>query len=131
MKRGLALSIVVLLVACLALVGCRIHGPRRGYLSIGPLPAAIVVETAPPAIRVEPMPPRPSPAHVWIPGYWNWAGRWVWVPGRYAYGPKPSAVWRGARTERRGGRLYFAPGHWTAPKYPPPKPDPRRRGPRR
>lgn len=43
-------------------------------------------------VRVPPMPPvpreevtvAPSPAHVWIHGYWSWGGgRWNWNGGRW------------------------------------------------
>ena len=39
---------------------------------------------APPAVRVDPRPARPSPWHMWVPGYWRWEGQGhVWIPGHY------------------------------------------------
>ena len=35
----------------------------------------------------------PSPAHVWIPGYWNWQNRWIWIPGQWAQPPRPYDDW--------------------------------------
>jgi hypothetical protein len=48
---------------------------------------------APPPLQQEAVPPPPGAAMVWTPGYWNWAGRWVWVPGRYVARPYAHAVW--------------------------------------
>lgn len=43
----------------------------------------VVVRTAPPAPRDEPV-PAVRHGYVWTPGYWNWNGhRYVWVAGRY------------------------------------------------
>src|SRR6516162_10574357 len=42
---------------------------------------------APPLLQQEAIPPPPGAAMVWTPGYWSWAGRWVWVPGRYVADP--------------------------------------------
>ena len=44
---------------------------------------------------------------VWTPGYWHWAGRWVWVPGRYAARPYAHAVWvPGQWRPRHGGWVW-------------------------
>jgi len=64
------------------------------------------VRIAPPAARVEVVPVRPSPRHIWIRGYWGWDGyHHVWVPGHYVLA--------------RRGYFYRAPrwegaarGHW-------------------
>ena len=61
--------------------------------------------------RVGPPPPRneartlqPSPAHVWLPGYWKWAGiNYEWAEGRWAKGKK-GKVW--------------VPGTWAADRRP-------------
>jgi len=51
--------------------------------------AIIDIEIAPPAPRVEVVPP-PRVGYAWTPGYWRWNGRrhvWingVWVPARRA-----------------------------------------------
>jgi hypothetical protein len=49
-----------------------------GLLIVASVPAGAEVEirvgTAPPAVRVEAIPPAPSPAHYWIPGHRAWEG---------------------------------------------------------
>lgn len=58
----------------------------------------VIVTVAPPAPRIEVMPPPPSPNHVWIGGYWRWElGQHVWVSGHWDV--------------RRDG-YFWAPGHW-------------------
>ena len=57
-------------------------------------------------------PPPPGPAMVWTPGYWNWAGRWVWVSGRYVARPYPHAAWVAGHWRPRGGTWVWVPGHW-------------------
>lgn len=64
------------------------------------------VEVAPPPVRVEVIPVRPSPRHLWVHGYWNWDGnRHSWVPGHYVL-VRPGLVYVEPRWEDRGG------GHW-------------------
>src|SRR3954452_22360263 len=44
--------------------------------------AVVVRAPAPPALRVETQPARPSARHVWQNGYWRWNNReYVWVGG--------------------------------------------------
>jgi len=62
-------------------------------------PDLVVVQTEPPAPRVEDM-PAPREGYVWAPGYWSWDGsNYVWVEGRYV----PALA----------GYSYVAP-HWEA-----------------
>ena len=68
---------------------------------------------APPALQQEAVPPPPpGPAMVWTPGYWSWAGRWVWVPGRYVARPYRHAVWVPGHWRPRGPTWVWIPGHW-------------------
>lgn len=72
--------------------------------------------------RVPPPPPRteaptlqPSPAHVWLPGYWKWAGiNYEWVDGRWAVGKK-NRVWTPGTWEQVGNRWFWTDGRWTNP----------------
>ena len=46
-------------------------------------PDLVIVQTEPPAPRVESMPSERE-GYVWAPGYWSWDGsNYVWVGGRY------------------------------------------------
>jgi hypothetical protein len=64
------------------------------------------VRIGPPVARVEVVPIRPSPRHVWIRGYWGWDGyHHVWVPGRYVL-VRRGYFYREPRWEAAGR------GHW-------------------
>src|SRR5271166_4659195 len=67
---------------------------------------------APPPLQQEAVPPPPGAAMVWTPGYWNWAGRWVWAPGRYVARPYAHAVWVPGQWRPRHGSWVWVPGHW-------------------
>jgi hypothetical protein len=67
---------------------------------------------APPPLQQEAVPPPPGAAMVWTPGYWSWAGRWVWAPGRYVARPYPHAVWVPGRWTSRHGGWVWVGGHW-------------------
>jgi hypothetical protein len=55
---------------------------------------AVIAPYAPPAPRVETLPPASSPLAMWQPGHWSWSGtRYSWIPGHYAERPSPSANW--------------------------------------
>jgi hypothetical protein len=72
-----------------------------------------VVEMAPPAARVEVIPPSPYPGHVWVHGYWRWGGHgWVWMPGVWIAPPRPHLVWIPGRWEREHHGWRWRPGHW-------------------
>ncbi len=73
----------------------------------------IYVEAEPPRVRYEAPPPRPSPAHVWIAGYWGWEdGTQMWIGGEWATPPSPGYAWEPARWKRHGHRWAYYPGHW-------------------
>jgi hypothetical protein len=70
-----------------------------------PAQAEIIVNIAPPPLRVEPV-PAPRAGYVWEAGYWRWNGnRHVWVAGHWE--------------RHRAGYIYHAPqwvehdGRWT------------------
>jgi len=71
-----------------------------------------VVSEAPPPPQTEVVVAAPGPEYLWVPGYWSWNGRWVWIGGRWGLRPHPHAVWVGPRYVRRGhGYVYFH-GYW-------------------
>jgi WXXGXW repeat (2 copies) len=71
----------------------------------------VIVETAPPPVRVEVV-PAPRVGYVWAPGYWNWNGhRHVWVGGRWV-GERRGYHWEPHAWEEREGRWHFREGGW-------------------
>lgn len=75
--------------------------------------APVYVDRAPPRMRHEVRPPRPSPGHIWIDGYWGWEnGTHVWIEGTWATPPQPGYVWVGPRWHREGRRWVYVGGYW-------------------
>jgi hypothetical protein len=110
-------------VAALALVcaaGCH---PRVPTPPIGPHEAGdpVNVGSAPPTVRAEIIPPRPSKLRDprWIDGEWRWRaseaggkeGRWLWEPGRWVDWPGGKAWYAPPLlTVVEGGELWWAEG---------------------
>ena len=93
--------------------GAPYGGPPPSYGGAPYGGSAMVAPQAPPPPQYEAVPPPPpGPAMVWTPGYWNWAGRWVWVPGRYAARPYHHAVWMPGQWRPRHGGWVWVEGHW-------------------
>ena len=75
--------------------------------------AQVIVRVAPPPVIVEHPGPPPRAGYIWTPGYHRWDGaRYIWVPGRYAYPPRPHAVWVPHHWAERHGTWVFEEGHW-------------------
>jgi len=89
--------------------------PTPAYVE-APAPAVsgtISIQVAPPPLRREVVVVRPSPRHVWVPGYWGWrGGRHVWIDGRWMLPPRGRAVWVAPRWEHRHGNYVFIEGFW-------------------
>ncbi len=80
---------------------------------VAPTPAPQVIVMAPPPPRREMMHGRPSPYHVWVPGFWSWRGnRYVWIAGHFALPPRGRHTWVEPRWERRSGVYVFIEGRW-------------------
>jgi len=76
-------------------------------------PQYVIVQQAPPPVRIERRPAPPSGNVVWIDGYWNWNNQsYNWVGGRYEAPPQADVVWVAPRydTDARGYR--YSPGRW-------------------
>lgn len=71
----------------------------------------IWVDTAPPAARVETVPPART-GYVWSPGYWSWQnGQHVWTEGRWVEA-RAGSHWDPDHWEKIDGRWRFFPGQW-------------------
>ena len=105
------------LAALLTMSGCVVDRPARidriVYTAPAPRADIVLVETEPPPPREELVIARPSPAHVWIGGYWAWSGgRHTWIAGRWDLPPRPGSVWVEPRWERREHGYVFISGRW-------------------
>jgi len=110
-------------IASLALSACVVAPyPQRVYapqpVPAGPGPAYgygeedVVVDVAPPAPYVEVVPAVPYAGAIWIGGYWGWrGGRHYWVPGRWE-APRPGYTWRAHAWVNQGGRWHLHAGGW-------------------
>ncbi len=87
---------------------------RRVVYVREPAPAGgeTVVTEAPPPPQVEVVGIAPSPEFVWVPGCWEWRGRWFWIGGRWAVGPHPHALWMPGRWARHGHGHVWIRGYW-------------------
>jgi hypothetical protein len=94
---------------------CLVPGPRGRVAIVAPVPVVSIryVDREPPPVRVERVPPLPSPDHVWIAGYWSWNGHaHVWVPGRHHLRPHPRAHWDEGRWVRHERGWHWIEGRW-------------------
>jgi len=69
----------------------------------------------PPPHRNEARTLQPSQDHVWLSGYWKWAGiNYEWVEGRWAKGKK-GKVWVPGIWEQTGSHWTWKAGKWAKP----------------
>jgi|SRR6516162_7364788 len=95
---------------CASIAGLMIGGSAL-FLPANSAAAEVIVRVAPPATRVETVPPPPDRSYAWDPGHWQWNGRtYVWVPGHYIRYPHPHARWVPGHWVNRGGGWYWSPG---------------------
>jgi hypothetical protein len=68
-----------------------------------------------PALYEEGKPDPPAASNlVWQPGYWEWRGTWVWVPGEYVQMSIPNATWvPGQWVAGTDGLWRWSPAHWS------------------
>jgi hypothetical protein len=113
--RGAA-GIVLLAPSLLFLGGCVVEQPAGRAVYVEPAPTGeVVVDVAPPPLQEEVVFAQPSPAHVWVRGYWMWrGGRHVWLAGRWELPPRAGFVWVEPRWEHRERGYVFVAGSWRA-----------------
>ena len=90
----------LLVMSALALSACA----GRAYVVRTPPP--------PPPRHAAYVPVAPGPRYVWTDGYWDWRGRWNWVPGRWAVPPRPHAVWVPGRWAPSHHGYVWYRGYW-------------------
>jgi hypothetical protein len=71
------------------------------------------VTQAPPALQSDVVLAQPSPADVWIAGYWTWRDPgYRWVPGHWEIPPRSDAVWVAPVIQPQGNGYRFTEGYW-------------------
>jgi hypothetical protein len=76
-------------------------------------PAEVVIRLAPPRVKMERRPERPSRDHVWIGGYHRWDGNaYQWQGGRWEQPPQPHQRWVAHHYVHRNGGYVLVDGHW-------------------
>ena len=114
-----AVRIAWLVPGVMFLSGCVVEErtPVRhvAYVEAAPPPRVdtVEIEVAPPPPQEEIIIAQPTPAHVWIRGYWVWqGGRHAWIGGRWELPPRPGCVWVEPRWEHRDRGYVFVSGTW-------------------
>ena len=75
--------------------------------------AGVYVRFGPPPPPREVYVRRPSPRHVYVPGYYQWQrNQYVWAPGYWAVPPRPRAAWVPGYWAPRHGNYIFIQGYW-------------------
>jgi hypothetical protein len=73
----------------------------------------VMIDIAPPALRIEPLGVAPGIGFVWTPGYYGYSGgSYTWIGGSWVRPPSPGVGWVEPRYVRVGGRYSFQPGRW-------------------
>jgi hypothetical protein len=67
-----------------------------------------------PELLTETKPPKPGGENHWVAGYWEWNGKWTWIPGYWTSLPDPAAEWVAGHWEAygTGGGWRWIAGHW-------------------
>ncbi len=84
----------------------------------GPLSSVTLVPPVPLVACTDGVTERPSPEHVWVPGWWVWRGPdcgYVWSSGRWVVPPERGYVWEPPWWRPKNGRYYWRDGAWTPP----------------
>jgi len=110
MRRVELLLIGATMAMLTGLIGCTVE--ERPVVVAEPASVTTTAPEAPPQLREEVLGIAPSPLHVWVPGYWAWHDRWVWIAGRWALPPHRETVWIPGRWDRHAHDWVWRPGHW-------------------
>jgi hypothetical protein len=89
--------------------GCVVEAPP------GPPPVVVSSVPPPPPVQAEVVIAQPSPAHVWVPGYWAWRAprrAYVWISGHWIVPTSPRHVWVSGHWARHRDGHVWVEGHW-------------------
>lgn len=114
------MSIYALALVSIGLISCSSGPPpvtttttvTREVTTTGPTDE-VLVNTAPPAVRIEAQTVAPGAGYVWTPGYWRWTGTgYVWMSGSWVLPPRAAAIWMPGHWAHRPRGWVWIPGHW-------------------
>ena len=112
-------AVFSLALSALALSTITVTAPA--FAQVGPEVA--IIRVAPPPPRVEVIPARPSPWHIWQRGNWMYGpAGYTWHPGRYVMPPTQGLAWVPEEWVSFGGGYHLVPGHWRGASEPAPRP---------
>ncbi|MCS6799743.1 MAG: hypothetical protein NZ898_14720 [Myxococcota bacterium] len=74
-------------------------------------PAYVEVDSECPAPQQEAAVEASVQGVVWVPGYWDWRGRWVWVAGHFQR-VRSGYVWQPPVCVFVAGKYRYHPGYW-------------------
>ncbi|HEY5043204.1 MAG TPA: hypothetical protein VIK53_14515 [Verrucomicrobiae bacterium] len=113
MKKTILIKSVLIAASLPLLAGCV---EREVVYRQAPPPGTVTDDEAPapppPQAEVITVAPGPLDLWLWVPGTWEWRGRWVWTVGRWGARPHPGAVWVGPHWGVRGHRHVWVGGGW-------------------
>jgi hypothetical protein len=105
-QRGAAMVLRPLMLAVFFALASATGAPAAAKANVD-----IVVNVAPPPLRVEAEPP-PRVGYVWAPGHWEWRhGHHVWVRGHWIRA-RQGLDFEPAHWIERDGRWVYVPAHW-------------------
>jgi hypothetical protein len=112
MKKSLLFKSILIAASVPLFTGCV---TREVVYRDRPAREVVVAEApAPPPLREEiiTVAPAPGPLWVWVPGCWEWRGRWVWSDGHWGHRPRVNAVWVAPHWEHRAHGHVWIGGGW-------------------
>ena len=107
-----AAKIVALVTSAGLLFSCASHSHHKHPQRIKRPQKVLVIQHAPPPLKVEVRAVKPHQHAIWIPGRWRWqANAYVWVGGRWDLKPKGKA-WVSGHWVKRPKGWFWIDGYW-------------------
>jgi hypothetical protein len=116
MKNSIVIKSILMAATLPLLAGCVEREVVYRQAPPGTPPGVVTEDEIPapppPQREVITVAPGPPDLWFWIPGVWEWRGRWVWTVGHWGARPHPGAVWIAPHLGVRGHRHVWIAGTW-------------------
>ena len=109
----------ICMLAALAMCGCTLTLTVDASWYVRPSSFRAASEPPPPLRDDGERGAKPDPDAVWVSGYWEWEGSWVWVPGSWKK-PEPGHVWEPPVCVADNGDYQYYPGYFRPREEDPP-----------